>query len=512
MIIRPILSKTAEALTGVILLLLVLSSATSCDKSNAILSATMDADSLDSVSVQRSFARTMSILGTEIQITTDLRHQVAPAISGDYLVWEDSRSGDGDIYLYDLSTATESRITTNPAQQGKPAISNGRVVWVDERNHENGESTFNADIYLYNLANGTEFQITTDPAGQFVPAISGNQIVWEDDRSGKVDIYRHNLTTATESLIATSRAGRYFPSISGGRIAWIDDRNGAPDIYMYDLDAATELPVTSDPAEQYHPSISGEHIVWMDNRNGNWDIYLYNLTTGTESRITHDPASQMNPSISGNRIVWIDNRDGNWHVYLYNLISDTEYRITTDQALPASPVISGNNIVWEDFRNGNWDIYLYKLIERPLSITSFLTGSGWIDSPAGAYPGAPGLSGGMKFEIVSKYQPRFQTPNGTIRFVFETGDFKFHSSSHDWLVVDGAKALLKGSGTVNGNAGICSFLISAVDGSLNEGNESDKIRIKIWDETGIIYDTNQGNADDANPTMEITRGDITIHQ
>jgi TolB protein len=120
------------------------------------------------------------------RITTDPADQYSPAISGNYIVWEDYRNGNSDIYLYDLRTGTERQITTDPEWQSKPAISGNYIVWADYRKG-------NSDIYLYDLRTGTERRITTDPGYQYNPAIDGNYIVCEDTRNGNLDIYLYDL-------------------------------------------------------------------------------------------------------------------------------------------------------------------------------------------------------------------------------------------------------------------------------------------------------------------------------
>jgi len=119
--------------------------------------------------------------------------------------------------------------------------------------------------------------------------------------------------------------------------------------------------------------------------------------------------------------------------------------------------------------------------------SGFVTGGGWIDSPAGAYTLDPSLAGRAGFGFVSKYQKGATIPSGGTRFLFEAGSFYFESEAYDWLVISGARAQFKGTGAVNGVSGY-NFLLTLTDGQVNGGGGVDKFRIKIWDATGIVYD------------------------
>lgn len=142
----------------------------------------------------------------------------------------------------------------------------------------------------------------------------------------------------------------------------------------------------------------------------------------------------------------------------------------------------------------------------------FVTGGGWINAPAGSYPADPSASGPGRFGFVSKYAKGATTPSGSTEFQFQAGDLNFHSSSYDWLVVAGAKALYKGEGTVNGDGGY-KFLVSAVDGAKPGGGGVDRFRIKIWEAgTGtVVFDNQIGAVDDATAATAISKGSIVIH-
>jgi len=141
----------------------------------------------------------------------------------------------------------------------------------------------------------------------------------------------------------------------------------------------------------------------------------------------------------------------------------------------------------------------------------FVTGGGWIDSPAGAYGADAALTGKANFGFVSKYKDGQSVPEGSTQFGFHSGVLDFRSDSYHWLVVTGAKAIYKGSGSVNGESGY-GFLVSAVDGQRPGGGGVDKFHIKIWkSSTGAVVYDNQITAPDDATTTTLGGGSIVIH-
>ena len=109
----------------------------------------------------------------------------------------------------------------------------------------------------------------------------------------------------------------------------------------------------------------------------------------------------------------------------------------------------------------------------------FVTGGGWINSPVGAYKADQTLVGRATFGFVSKYQKGATRPSGKTEFNFHAAKLDFHSENYDWLVVAGARAQYKGTGTING-AGSYKFMLTAIDGAVSGGGGVDRFRIKIW--------------------------------
>ena len=129
-------------------------------------------------------------------------------------------------------------------------------------------------------------------------------------------------------------------------------------------------------------------------------------------------------------------------------------------------------------------MYQYVVVYDPSA--GFVTGGGWITSPAGAYTADPSLTGKATFGFVSKYQKGASVPTGNTEFQFQAGTLDFHSTSYQWLVVNqgGTNAQFKGTGTING-AGSYTFMLWATSGS------PDTFRIQITDDNNagaIVYD------------------------
>lgn len=155
-------------------------------------------------------------------------------------------------------------------------------------------------------------------------------------------------------------------------------------------------------------------------------------------------------------------------------------------------------------------VFRYLVVFDPTA--GFVTGGGWITSPAGAYVANPAMTGKANFGFVAKYQRGANVPSGHTEFQFKAGNMSFTSTSYDWLVVAGAKAQYKGVGTING-AGRYQFMLTAIDGAVN-GDRPDAFRIKIWDaDRGtLVYDNQIGADDTVDPTTVLGGGSIVIHK
>ena len=227
--------------------------------------------------------------------------------------------------------------------------------------------------------------------------------------------------------------------------------------------------------------------------NGNFtDVDLGNATLPAESHtvtIEWGDATSSTPSPSG---------------------SGTTRSITANHTY-TSPGVYTVKLTVKDLGNlTDTEIYQYVVVYDPNA--GFVTGGGWITSPAGSYVANPSLSGKATFGFVSKYKKGQSTPDGNTEFQFHAAGMNFKSSVYEWLVIAGAKAQFKGSGTIDG-AGNYGFMLMAIDGQLPGGGGADKFRIKIWDKNNgnaVVYDNQILAAETADPTTLLGGGSINI--
>jgi uncharacterized repeat protein (TIGR01451 family) len=141
----------------------------------------------------------------------------------------------------------------------------------------------------------------------------------------------------------------------------------------------------------------------------------------------------------------------------------------------------------------------------------YTTGGGWFNSPLGAYFADPTAAGKVSFGFNSKFFKGATNPKGESQFTFLLGNFEFNALNYEYLVIDKARAQFKGFGKINGVSGY-DFIVTLIDGGLPGGGGVDKFRIKIWEKTTgiIVYDTQPGASDAANPSTDVGFGSDLI--
>lgn len=145
----------------------------------------------------------------------------------------------------------------------------------------------------------------------------------------------------------------------------------------------------------------------------------------------------------------------------------------------------------------------YVSVYNPTQQSIFTAGHRF-SSPIGAYPQNNTLTGNVTFGLSYRYQGSMPVGLRQFSMDFKAADLSFNATTISSLVIFNGKAILTGTGTING-AGSYDFLVVGVDGN--------GIRIKISDPSNnntIIYDTQPGDPDTANPITPVT-GAVIVH-
>jgi len=298
---------------------------------------------------------------TPIIVSNASVHHWEPAIYGEYIIWSDDRTGDRNIYLYNIATGVEHQITSGPVWESQPVISGHYITWVDDEYLSTGNGF---DVILYDLDTGITTRIGNETGDQTNPDIDGDLVVWQDARNGDFtdNIYLYTISGDTVVQVSDADGSQLFPRVSDNVIVWENGSYWPPMVSVYDYAGNQTIfqPVNFGmDEEQIEPAIDNNHIVWVDTHEGTYLVYMMDLATGEISDITPNFDENYFPDIDGSRVIWKKYEN----VFLNDTaISEAETQISdTDGSTTKENLrISGDRIVWRD--SGSPDmIYLYTI-------------------------------------------------------------------------------------------------------------------------------------------------------
>ena len=270
-------------------------------------------------------------------------NQTNPSIYQDKIVWQqyNTTTGNWDIYLYDFLISGDAampeekettQITTNGANHINPYVNGNYIVWQDNRNG-------NWDIYAYDLSTGAEIPICTAAGDQTNPSVYGDNFVWQDNRNGNWDIYMYDISTNVTKQITTNTFNQTKPTIYGDKIVWQDNRNGNWDIYMHDLTLGIERQLTTNTGNQTDPAIYNNKVVWTDDRNDNEDIYITDDLTLSPQYTLYISSLAPNTSNSvSTNIALPSDLKANVNYYIITVVEDASGKVVSTK-MSSTPMI-----------------------------------------------------------------------------------------------------------------------------------------------------------------------------
>ncbi|NVM01902.1 MAG: hypothetical protein HWN67_06180 [Candidatus Helarchaeota archaeon] len=365
-------------------------------------------------------------------ICTEGNNQQNPQICGDgsggaIITWEDNRSGNWDIYAQKINSGGDSEwmamgviiCVANNNQQNPRICSDGAggaiIIWEDSRSG-------NWDIYAQKVnssgevewdANGIVICNTSD--NQRKPQIcsdgtEGAIITWEDYRIGNWDIYAQNVNSsgyvewaANGTVICNAGNNQQNPQICNADagsaiITWQDNRNLGQDVYAQKVNSSGGvewkangqeicLEITNQRSIQICSVYTGGAIItWYDSRIDDDDIFAQKISSGGVIEwtfggevICEEYPELRNPQIcsdgsGGAIIVWEVYEVGTGYLGIYvqkvnssggREWADTGVSICSKTTCRVPKIcnadMGGAFITWRDFRNGMNDIYAQKI-------------------------------------------------------------------------------------------------------------------------------------------------------
>ncbi len=168
-----------------------------------------------------------------------------------------------EIWLYSISREVAWRISEIQGYKWKPDISEDVVVWGDYRS--GNWDIYGYDINDYNINEPNDFPIADGSAYQRSVAVSGDTLVFEDtiSPSGNSNIGIYNLSTKEDPNYIRLPGGVDWLDIYGEILVWGEySTSTGTNIYGYDLTQRVEFAVCTKPGWQYAPVIYDSTIVF----------------------------------------------------------------------------------------------------------------------------------------------------------------------------------------------------------------------------------------------------------
>jgi beta propeller repeat protein len=104
--------------------------------------------------------------------------QDAARMDGIYLVWQDTRNGDADIFAHNVAISQTFPVYIGPGDQRHPTVKGNLIAWEDNRNG-------NWDIYAVRITGPLSVTLPTPvsvaPGDQINPAAASKYLVWQSE-------------------------------------------------------------------------------------------------------------------------------------------------------------------------------------------------------------------------------------------------------------------------------------------------------------------------------------------
>jgi len=171
------------------------------------------------------------VTGITQPVSESTQDELDPDVQAGRVVWQDSRDvGAGEIYFKNLENGELRRLTTNAFGQYHPAIYGNWVVWQDNRNGQ-------VDLYAFDFLRDTEKRITQTTENETRPFIDGPWCVCEEDSMGATVANIRLIHLPTRQIVPITRTmtTKSRPALAARHVVWQDGAGGQNTIMSAEL-------------------------------------------------------------------------------------------------------------------------------------------------------------------------------------------------------------------------------------------------------------------------------------
>ncbi len=261
----------------------------------------------------------------------------------DKIVFFSARSGNGDLYQYDLSSLEVDLYLSADSSLGAPRFNKFSNLLMFAQQGSDGRI-----IYEKNPKDNSVSSVMENPAVDEVPDWSpnANKIVYSKTISaGNYSLVVKDLDTENELVLLENSKESFYPvwSPDGSRIAFVlTNEEYSADIGIINTDGSGFLNVTSNKKVHGHPEWhpNGDRLLFYIFANGNADLYELNLDSDELIQLTYDSNNQLigRYSPDGNKIVFGGVIEGDWEIFLMDSDGNNKQQLTFSPGFDGDPV------------------------------------------------------------------------------------------------------------------------------------------------------------------------------
>ncbi len=254
---------------------------------------------------------------------------MAPSLSpnGDWIVFTSNRDsvdnvGNWEIYIASTTGNPDSvrRITFNHHATDTDPVWGPNQFIVYESSRDG-----NWELYIFDVITGSEYRLTDHQAQDINPAWSpdGSKVVFQSDRDGFWQIYEVDLATLAVRRLSDGAGPDLDASYSsdGSQIAFRSyrDNGNTSVIYVMNADGSNPFAITQPDEDATNPawSVDNSLIAYQSDLDGDLDIYVYEISSGQTRQLTDNNIPDYAPAwrCSDGRIVFTSDIMGNPDIF-----------------------------------------------------------------------------------------------------------------------------------------------------------------------------------------------------